>query len=77
MKFTDLNFSGVDDVEVVALVPLLNDDLAGDGVHGEHGVEDVRALVLVQVGEQHVLRDGLGQGGHRLVVFRHDLGDIS
>lgn len=33
----------------------------------------VPSLVVVQVSEQHVLGDGLGQGGHGLVVLRDDL----
>ena len=60
-RMTHLYFARVDDVEVVSLVSLLDDDLPGDGVDREHGVEDVGALVLVQVGEEHVLGDGLGQ----------------
>ena len=51
----DLDLPLVDDVEVVPLVPLLDDDLAGHGVGGEHGVEDVAPLVLVQVAEEDVL----------------------
>ena len=69
----DLDLTLVDDVEVVALVALLDDDLAGHRVGGEHGVEDVAALVLVEVAEQDVLGDCLGQGGHRLVVLWHNL----
>lgn len=72
---THLHLALVDDVEVVALVTLLYDGLAGQEVDREHGVEDVRALVLVQVGEEDVLGDGLAQGGHCLVVLRHHLQD--
>ena len=72
----DLDLALVDDVEVVALVALLDDDLAGHRVGGEHGVEDVAALVLVEVAEQDVLGDCLGQGGHRLVVLWHNLDKV-
>ena len=47
-----------------------------DGVDGEHGVEDVRALVLVQMIEEDVSRDGLRQRGHRLVVLWHHFLDV-
>ena len=55
----DLHLPLVDDVEVIALVPLLDDDLAGHGVRGEHGVENVTPLVLVKVAEEDVLGDCL------------------
>ena len=57
-KINYLDFSLVEDVEVVALVALLDDDLARVSVDGEHGVEDVRTFVLVQMREQHILGDG-------------------
>ena len=68
-----LDFAGVDDIEVVPLVALVNDDLAGDGVDGEHGVEDVHPLILVEMREKHVLPGRLGQRVHCARVFRHDL----
>ena len=68
-----LDIAGVDDIEVVSLVALLDDDLSGHGVDGEHCVEDVRPLVLVQVAEQNVLCDRLAQGCHRLVVLGNHL----
>ena len=71
-----LNFAGVDDVKVVALVALVNDDLAGDGVDWEHRVEDVHPLVLVEVRKEDVLSGRLGQGIHCARVFRHDLKKI-
>ena len=72
-QFTHRDLAGVDDVEVVSLVALVNDDLAGEGVDGEHGVEDVHPLVLVQVREEHVLPRRLGQRVHRAGVLGHHL----
>lgn len=54
---THLNFSLINHIKVVALVALLDDGFPGQTVHGEHRVEDVGALVLVQVREQNVLAD--------------------
>lgn len=31
------------------------------------------SLIVIQVGKQHVLRDGFGQGSHCLVVLWNDL----
>ena len=69
----DADLARVDDVEVVALVALLDDRLAGAVNDRKHGVEYVAALVVVQVHEEHVLRNGLGQRRHCLVVFGHNL----
>uniref|UniRef100_A0A182J449 Uncharacterized protein n=1 Tax=Anopheles atroparvus TaxID=41427 RepID=A0A182J449_ANOAO len=44
-----LNLADIDDVEVVALVALLDDRLSRQKVAWEHRVEDVRPLVLVQL----------------------------
>ena len=54
----NLDLPLVNDVEVVALVALLDDDLPRHGRGGEHRVEDVRTLVLVQVAEQD-LKDAI------------------
>ena len=70
---TYLNLALINDVEVVPFVALLNDRLAGKKVDREHGVEDIAALVLIQMSEQDVFTDRFGQGGHRFVIFGHHL----
>ena len=72
----DLDFSLIDNVEVVSLIALLDDDVGRVDIDGEHGVEDVGALVLVQVGEEDVLGNGLGQRLHRLVVLGNHFLDV-
>lgn len=48
---------------------------AGEHAHAKHSVEDVGASVLVQVCEELVLGDRLGQRRCRLVIFRHHFPD--
>lgn len=68
-----LDFSAIDDVEVVSFVTLLDDGFSWKAVDRKHGVEDVRTFVFVQMREQDILGDRFRQGGHRLVVLRHHL----
>lgn len=53
-----LNFAMVDDIEVVALIALLNDRFALQTVDGEHRIENVGSFVFIQMGEEHIFCDG-------------------
>merc|ERR1719509_77807 len=65
----NLDLPLVDDVEVVALVALLDDDLPRHGRGGEHRVEDVRTLVLVQVAERDHSVECFGEGHSGLAAW--------
>ena len=66
---TNINFSLVNDVEIVPIVSLIYDVLPCQAVHGEHGVEYVASLVLVQMREENVLLNGFRESSHRFVVL--------
>ena len=50
----DLDLALVHDVEVVALLALLDDLVAGSGKGREHCVKDLATLNLVQVAKKHL-----------------------
>ena len=52
---------------------LFDDDIPCLMIDGEHGVEDVRLLSLVQMREEDILGDGFGQRSHRRSVLRNNL----
>ena len=75
-KLVYLHFSLIDDVKIIALIALLDDYLSAMAAGREHGIENVRPLILVQMRKEHVLGNGFSKGFHSLVVFGHHFLDI-
>lgn len=69
----DVGGTSLNDVKVVALVALFDHFVAGLGSHLEHGVENIRELVLLEVLEQHVANHDRPEVLHRVGVLRHHL----
>ena len=55
----------INDVEIVSFVALFDHRLPANVDDRKHGVEDVTALVLIQVREEHVFRNRLKAKGKK------------
>lgn len=62
----------MDHIEIVAIVALFDNNLAGLNATLEHRVQDVLHLLLVQGAEQEDVTDGVGQLLALVVRFRED-----
>lgn len=68
-----LDFSMIDDIEIVSFTALLDNFFALQAIHWKHRIEYVGSFVLIQMREKHIFCDCFRECGHGFVIFRYDL----